>query len=102
MLSEDYFEPADEEHIKREKNKARELRASKWWKNKRGQGICHYCGRQTHPSNLTMDHITPVVRGGRSTKNNIVPCCEECNARKQSKTPVEWQEYLELLRRNSR
>jgi hypothetical protein len=35
----DYFITVDDEHIKREKAKARELRASQWWKRKRSSGI---------------------------------------------------------------
>lgn len=86
-----------EEEIKREKAKARELRNSQWWKNKRGQGICHYCEKQFKPSELTMDHIVPIIRGGRSTKGNIVPCCKECNSKKKYMLPIEWEEYMESL-----
>jgi 5-methylcytosine-specific restriction endonuclease McrA len=44
-----------------------------------------------------MDHVVPIVRGGRSTKGNVVPCCKTCNSQKQSRLPTEWQEYLEHL-----
>jgi hypothetical protein len=54
------------------------------------------------PAELTMDHIVPVVRGGRSTKGNVVPCCKECNSRKKYLLPVEWQEYLNGLAARSR
>ena len=94
----DFFVPADEEHIKREKRKARELRQSQWWKRKKSSGICHYCGRKFHPSELTMDHIVPIARGGKTTKGNVVPCCKECNNKKKYMLPIEWQEYLEKLK----
>jgi len=42
------------------------------------------------PGELTMDHIVPVARGGRSTRGNIVPCCKECNIRKKQLLPMEW------------
>ncbi len=29
-----------------------------------------------------MDHITPVARGGRSTKGNVVPSCKACNTKR--------------------
>ena len=45
-----------------------------------------------------MDHVVPIARGGRSAKSNVVPCCAECNAGKQSLVPVEWEEYLSRLR----
>ena len=69
----------DEKHIAREREKARELRRSSWWKNELAKGICHYCGGHFPPDELTMDHIVPVVRGGRSTRGNVVVCCKECN-----------------------
>ncbi len=98
----DYFVPADEEHVRREKAKARELRRSQWWKNVLGRAQCYYCGKQVHPHDLTMDHIVPIVRGGRSRKGNVVACCKECNTKKKYLLPVEWHEYLEQLKRDSR
>lgn len=92
-----YFETADEDHVRREKAKARELRNSQWWKNELGKGLCHYCGKRFHPRDLTMDHVVPVVRGGRSTRSNVVPACKDCNSRKKYMVPVEWQEYLARL-----
>lgn len=86
---EDYFQPADEAHIKREKAKARELRQSQWWRNQLGRGQCYYCDKKFPKDQLTMDHIVPVVRGGKSTKSNVVVCCKECNSKKKYHTPVE-------------
>ena len=93
----EYFTPASEEHIGRERSKARELRRSQWWKNRLGEGGCYYCQRRFSPSDLTMDHVVPIVRGGTSTKSNVVPCCAECNAKKQDCLPIEWEEYLERI-----
>jgi 5-methylcytosine-specific restriction endonuclease McrA len=45
-------------------------------------------------SNLTMDHVVPLIRGGRSIKNNLVPACKECNNKKKYLLPMEWEEYL--------
>jgi 5-methylcytosine-specific restriction protein A len=45
-----------------------------------------------------MDHIVPLIRGGKSTKGNIVPSCKECNSRKKHMVPLEWAEYMEKLR----
>jgi len=87
-----------ESDIKRERRKARELRMSQWWKRRLAKGICHYCGRPTSPGELTMDHIVPIARGGRSTKGNIVPACKACNTEKQQRLPMEWGAYLKSLR----
>jgi 5-methylcytosine-specific restriction endonuclease McrA len=93
------FLPADAEHLEREKSKARELRRTQWWKNRRASGQCHYCGRFFPPRELTMDHLVPLSRGGRTTRANVVPCCKECNEQKKYLLPLEWEAYLEGLRR---
>ncbi len=95
-----FFIPADEEHIRREKAKAYELRQSQWWKNLRGRGECYYCKRRFPAKELTMDHIVPLVRGGKTTKNNVVPACKECNNKKKYMLPIEWEEYLNSLDKN--
>ena len=92
------FPEISEEHLRHEREKARELRKSQWWKNRLGQGLCHYCGARVAPKELTLDHLVPLVRGGRSTRGNCVPACKECNSRKQSLLPMEWEEYLERLK----
>jgi 5-methylcytosine-specific restriction protein A len=38
---------------------------------------------------LTMDHLVPVVRGGKSTKGNVVPSCKPCNSARQHRLPFE-------------
>ena len=78
-----------EAEVARDRKKARELRNSAWWKNELAKGICHYCGKKFKPSELTMDHILPVARGGKSTRGNVVPCCKECNNNKKYLTPAE-------------
>jgi 5-methylcytosine-specific restriction endonuclease McrA len=93
-----YFTTADEEHIRREKSKARELRASQWWKRKRSSGTCHYCGRSFKPAELTMDHLIPIVRGGKTVHGNVVPACKDCNSKKKYLLPTEWEEYLKTLK----
>jgi len=91
----DYFiTEISEQQVKREKDKARELRKSRWWSIRVAQGRCHYCGKKFLPDELTMDHIVPVIRGGKSTRGNLVPACKECNNRKKYLLPVEWEEYL--------
>jgi 5-methylcytosine-specific restriction protein A len=89
-----FFIPADEAHIGREKTKARDMRKSQWWKNIKGRGTCHYCSAAVHPSELTMDHVVPIVRGGKTTRSNVVPCCKTCNSQKKYLLPIEWQDYL--------
>ena len=89
--------PLDPDALKRERAKARELRQSQWWKRKIGTGVCHYCRRQVGSARLTMDHVVPLGRGGRSRRGNVVPACKDCNTRKRWLVPVEWDEYLRHL-----
>jgi 5-methylcytosine-specific restriction endonuclease McrA len=83
-----------ESEIRREKDKARELRRTRWWQNRIAKGVCHYCGGVFPPAELTMDHIVPVTRGGKSTRGNLVPACKECNNKKKYLLPSEWEGYL--------
>ena len=78
-----------EEQIRRERQRARELRASQWWKRKRASGICHHCGGKFPPKELTMDHLIPIIRGGKSTKGNLVPSCKKCNSERKYRLPFE-------------
>ena len=83
-----YFE-ADPAHVKREREKARALRNTDWWRSQLQKGVCHYCGKHVGAGNLTMDHVIPVARGGTSTRGNCVPCCKACNNGKRAMTPAE-------------
>jgi len=82
------------EELRKEKEKARGLRNSQWWKRQLAKGCCHYCSRRFPPAELTMDHIVPIVRGGKSVRGNIVPACKDCNNKKKYLLPLEWDEYL--------
>jgi 5-methylcytosine-specific restriction enzyme A len=79
----------DDATIRRERAKARALRDTQWWKRRRAAGVCHYCGEQVGAGALTMDHLVPIVRGGRSTKGNVVPACKACNTAKKHKLAFE-------------
>ena len=86
----DYIEiKRDERQIARESEKARQLRKSAWWQAQLDRGVCHYCGRKFTREELTMDHVVPVVRGGKSNKSNVVVCCKDCNNAKKYLTPAE-------------
>lgn len=93
-----FFIP-DDKDIKREKDKARSLRKTEWWRKKLEKGVCYYCNQNVGRSELTMDHIVPLSRGGKSKKGNLVPACKECNNKKKYLLPMEWQEYLKTLAR---
>ena len=77
----------DETHVRRERERARQLRASRYWQELLQQGICHYCGRKFPDEQLTMDHVVPVARGGRSVRGNVVPCCREMQSAQKLPDP---------------
>jgi len=93
----EYYAPIEPEVLRRERARARELRQSPWWKRRIAPGVCEYCHRAVGIKHLTMDHVVPLGRGGRSSRGNVVPACKDCNTRKRSLVPVEWQEYLRTL-----
>jgi 5-methylcytosine-specific restriction endonuclease McrA len=89
-MTEEWFElDADPSQVAREREKARLLRKTAWWRRRVQRGTCAYCGERVPPSALTMDHVVPVSRGGRSVKGNVVAACKECNTRKKLMTPAE-------------
>ena len=97
MRAEPYLSSVTEALLRRERAKARVLRQSQWWKRRIAAGYCHYCDRQVGSRRLTMDHVVPLIRGGRSSRGNVVPACKECNTKKKGLLPVEWEEYLRHL-----
>ncbi len=76
-----------EREIRQEKEKARALRKTRWWQQRLARGLCHYCGQRVPPDRLTMDHIVPLIRGGKTTRGNVVPSCKECNNQKRYLLP---------------
>lgn len=86
-----FLATASPEVVAKEKEKARALRKTQWWQRRIAQGVCHYCRKPTPPKELTMDHIVPLIRGGLTTRGNVVPACKECNNRKKYMLPIEWE-----------
>ena len=68
----------------------------------RDLNTCQYCENVFYPSELTLDHVLPVSRGGKTNWHNIVAACEPCNARKGNslrpypKTQPHRPDYWEL------
>jgi 5-methylcytosine-specific restriction endonuclease McrA len=87
------------ETVRKEKEKARALRKTQWWQRQVAKGKCFYCHSDVNPKELTMDHIVPLIRGGRSTRGNVAPACKQCNDRKKYLLPIEWEGYLDSLQK---
>jgi 5-methylcytosine-specific restriction endonuclease McrA len=55
----------------------------------RDRDTCQYCGATPGRKHLTLDHILPRSRGGRTEWPNVVAACYGCNHKKGGKTPEE-------------
>ncbi|MGO9607061.1 MAG: HNH endonuclease [Candidatus Binataceae bacterium] len=62
---------------------------------KREGARCFYCLRHLH-SNWVRDHVVPLVDGGSNSYRNLVACCHECNAVKQTSSA---EDFLRALYR---
>jgi len=62
----------------------------------RDSNQCQYCGKKYPLSELSLDHVLPRSQGGRTTWENIVCACVDCNVRKGGRTPK--QAHMTLIR----
>lgn len=53
---------------------------------KRDRQQCQYCGNK---NDLTLDHVMPGSRGGKSSWSNLTTACKKCNSIKGDRTPEE-------------
>jgi 5-methylcytosine-specific restriction endonuclease McrA len=54
----------------------------------RDRYTCQYCGKQEF-KHMTIDHVIPKSQGGKSTWENLVCACRQCNNRKNNRPPRE-------------
>ena len=81
-----------------EGNATRELINAKWEASNK---TCCLCGTRIddtlsspHPMSLTLEHLTPISRGGRHDIDNIDFAHRTCNTKKGPKTLSEYQEGM--------
>jgi 5-methylcytosine-specific restriction endonuclease McrA len=55
--------------------------------------ICAYCNKIKSVSELTIDHIIPLNKGGSHDISNVVPACKSCNCSKQDKSLLFYMYY---------
>jgi 5-methylcytosine-specific restriction endonuclease McrA len=72
-----------------DKVKRIELRFSRANIFARDKNRCQYCGKRYMTHRLSLDHVMPQSRGGKSTWENIVCACLKCNVEKGDRTPEE-------------
>ena len=54
-------------------------------------GCCFYCGTKIDRPRMTLDHMTPLNRGGIHTLENVVMSCRACNSAKDRMTLLEYR-----------
>lgn len=67
----------------------RELTFSRRNIYRRDNFTCQYCGSRPGLKQLSIDHVMPLSRGGRTSWENCVVACVKCNTRKGDRTPEE-------------
>lgn len=55
----------------------------------RDKGLCQYCNIPVTREEFTIDHIIPKSQGGKTSWENAVICCVDCNRYKANKTPAQ-------------
>ena len=77
-----------------------------WWKDrmdiknfkKESDKICFYCGKLiTNKSELTVDHVVPVSKGGENDADNFVISCKACNSEKSNLSAERYAEFLNII-----
>lgn len=56
---------------------------------KRDGYICQYCHKRKPEKELSLDHVLPKSRGGKTNFENCVTACLKCNNNKADRTPEE-------------
>ena len=88
-LIESYMKVAKHRALKYGNTPKNELLTAAQWRNILDEynHRCAYCGIKSE--HLTMDHVSPLSRGGKHSASNVVPACKSCNGKKWAKTPEE-------------
>lgn len=80
---------ATHQYRSRKRNEAFRVTVGDWRSLcERYRNRCAYCARREP---LTMDHIVPLIRGGRHAIGNLVPVCQSCNSSKRDALLIEWR-----------
>lgn len=61
------------------------------WKKLYSAETCYYCGKAISGRNKTVDHKTPISKGGTNKLDNLCMCCQSCNSKKGNKTEADFK-----------
>jgi 5-methylcytosine-specific restriction endonuclease McrA len=57
---------------------------------------CQSCGKTSLETNLSIDHIIPLSRGGKNDISNLQTLCLTCNQSKTNKIDQRFQRHFDL------
>jgi 5-methylcytosine-specific restriction endonuclease McrA len=60
---------------------------------------CAYCGCKVSSELATVDHVIPKSQGGRSTWENCVTSCRDCNGTKADRTPTQAKMMIKFIKK---
>lgn len=61
------------------------------------QGHCAYCGKPIELTDMQVDHVIPLCRGGVDDISNMMPTCRWCNHYKRNMLLDEWRNQIERI-----
>lgn len=62
---------------------------------------CCYCTAILNEENkLTCEHLVPQAQGGNNSKENVVPCCRNCNNERGGMSHAKWIGILKRQLKN--
>lgn len=73
--------------VNKAKIKPSKIRFSRLNIYKRDNFKCQYCGNFFNVKELTLDHVVPRSKGGKTSWINVTSSCYPCNSKKRDKTP---------------
>lgn len=63
----------------------------------RMKGHCAYCGCEITISEMQVDHVMPLRKGGLDTLENMLPACRSCNHYKSTLTVQQFRDTVEKM-----
>ena len=70
-------------------NMKRTPKFSRWNLILRDRSVCQFCRKKLPSNEITMDHVIPVSKSGKTNWQNVVIACVACNTKKSDKLPSE-------------
>lgn len=56
---------------------------------------CQSCGKKQNETNLNIDHIIPLARGGSNDISNLQTLCFQCNSKKTDHLDNRFRRYFD-------